>query len=291
MIGVLWFWLAGIPPRSFPVVSPMSSSNRSANPILVPDRLSITVTFIVLGVAALSWFASYSLMPLMMGSSGGVAMIVSSLSMQSVGIFELVWVVGMVAMMFPAMIPVVVFYNKVATRLESNQFLAKVLGTPLFLLGYLATYAGLGLLAYVGVFDALAAASTLSVPSILALLAPSAILNLAGIYQLSPLKNHSLSQCISPLAFFAVHSKTGLFGSVRMGFRHSVYCVGCCWAYMLVMLAVAAMSLPFMAIIAAIITLEKAIIRGAVWFNRLVAFFFIALSIALVFFPNLLMLI
>ena len=218
----------------------------------------------------------------------GVASLVSSLSLTSISLFELIWVVGMVAMMFPSMIPVVVFYNRVATRIESNPNIAKAIGTPLFLIGYLATYAGLGLLVYFAVFIAVSASSLLPTLSSFALFAPGIVLIFTGIYQLSPLKSRCLSHCISPMGFFAVHSQKGLLGSIRMGLSHGKYCVGCCWAYMLVMLVVAVMSLPFMAILAAVIASEKVIIRGATWFTNTVAAGFIVLGVVALFVPNVL---
>ena len=107
-------------------------------PVFFQDRLALTITTILLVAAAISWLASYYLMPLMMmnSSSGmmasGVAAIVSSLSIPSIAFFEIVWIIGMAAMMFPAMIPMVLFYNKVKTKLEASPRLAKIAGTPPF---------------------------------------------------------------------------------------------------------------------------------------------------------------
>ncbi len=218
----------------------------------------------------------------------GVTSIVSSLSLTSVSVFESIWVIGMVAMMFPAMIPIVIFYNKVAAKAESNPSVARLVGTPLFLIGYLVTYAGLGLLAYFGVFVALGLATSSSILLSLAPIAPSMVLVIAGIYQLSRLKSRCLAYCASPVSFFALHSREGMLGSFRMGFSHGEFCVGCCWAYMLVMLIVAAMSLPFMAILAGIIALEKVIVRGATWFSRAIGTTLIVLGIIVLFVPNIL---
>jgi predicted metal-binding membrane protein len=245
-------------------------------------------------LATLSWIASYYLMPVMMGSgsgimSSGVAGIVSSLSLSLLSFFEIVWVIGMAAMMFPAMIPIVLFYIKVATKQEPNPFLAKIVGTPLFLGGYLTTYAILGLGAFIAIYEALNV--SLGLPqslSILSVIAPSAVLIATGIYQFTPLKTRCLSHCVSPIGFFAIHYSNGLWGSMRMGFRHGIYCVGCCWAYMLVMLTVGAMSIPVMAVLAGVIAIEKVIVRGAAWFNRLVAGSFIALGVLTIMFPSIL---
>jgi predicted metal-binding membrane protein len=194
----------------------------------------------------------------------------------------------MAAMMFPAMIPVVVFYDRIATKVEANPAIARAIGTPLFLLGYLTTYAALGLTVYLAVYFAVASAAALPAVLAVAAVAPALVLVLAGLYQLSPLKSTCLSHCVSPLGFFAAHSQRGLLGSFRMGLSHGKYCVGCCWAYMLVMAAVAVMSLPFMLVLAAVIVLEKVIIRGAVWFTRAVAAGFIILGVVSFFFPSVL---
>ena len=232
-------------------------------------------------------------MPIMMGSGSsgmmsetGVAAIVSSVSLPAIALFEVVWVIGMAAMMFPAMIPMVLFYNKVKTKLESNLTMARIGGTPLFLAGYLVTYAILGAGAFLAVYAVLALSSMYSVPSWVALVAPSGVLIGAGIYQFSSLKNRCLSQCVSPFGFFATHSRTGLTGAFRMGFSHGTFCVGCCWAYMLVMLAVGAMSIPVMLALTGVIALEKVIVRGSTWFNRGVGVGLALLGVLVALFPG-----
>ncbi len=278
--------------------SPMSHEHPAAlpdapatTPVFTSDRIGLTVTVILLSAAAVAWATTFYLMPLTMSSGMsmmGVGALVSSLSPTSVGLFELVWVIGMAAMMFPAMIPVVIFYNRIATKIEANPALARAVGTPLFLLGYLATYAALGLSVYVAVYLAVTYFAVIPALSPVAAVAPALVLVAAGLYQLSPLKSTCLSHCVSPLGFFAAHSHRGLLGSLRMGLSHGKYCVGCCWAYMLVMAAVAVMSLPFMLVLAAVIALEKVIIRGAVWFTRAVAAGLIILGVVSFFVPGVL---
>jgi predicted metal-binding membrane protein len=265
--------------------------------IFVRDRLAITVTVSLVVIAAVCWIASYYLMPFMMmssnsagmGMTNGVAAIVgSTFSLSSVLFFDLLWVIGMAAMMFPAMIPVMLFYNKVAVNAEEHPKVARILGTPVFLIGYLAMYAVLGIGAYIAIFFALMASSTFSWLAVVAIAAPSAVLIVTGIYQFSSLKNRCLSHCISPIGFFAVHSKRGISGAAQMGFHHGVFCVGCCWAFMLVMLGVAAMSLPAMAILSGVIAVEKIVARGSVWYNRAIGAGFIVFGVAIWFIPGLL---
>ncbi len=259
-------------------------------PVFTSDKIALSVTTFLISIAAVAWVGTYYLSPLIaspdMGTMG-VASMVSSLSPISIGLFELTWTVGMVAMMFPAIVPVVAFYIRMATQAESNPSLARAVGTPIFLLGYLGVYAGLGLLAYLAVYAAVYVTPAVPVLLSIAFLAPSLVLILAGVYQLSPMKIRALSYCVSPLAFFAVHLRKGFLGSLRMGVGHGAYCVGCCWVFMLVMLAVGAMSLLFMAALAAIIAFEKVIVRGALWFDRAVAVGFIASGGLVLLFPTL----
>jgi predicted metal-binding membrane protein len=276
----------------------LSIPSDSRKPLIVSDKLAIIIAGSLLGLAAAAWATTYYLMPIMMMGEQpqssmmgfGVAAIVSSLTFSSITFFEIVWIIGMAAMMFPAMIPIVLFYNKVATKQESNPSVARTVGTPLFLAGYLIVYAILGISAYFLVYGTVTLSMSYSQLAALSVGASSAILIGTGIYQFTTLKTRCLKNCISPIGFFALHYKKGLFGSLRMGLTHGYYCVGCCWAFMLVMLGVGAMSIPIMAALAGVIALEKVLVRGAVWFNRLVGIGFISLGILVVIFPAVLQL-
>jgi len=267
------------------------STARPALPVLSKDRLTIGVAAVLVSVSIACWAAVFYEMPMMTMASGGmmgVDALVSSASPSAVGLFELIWVVGMAAMMFPAMIPIVTFYNRFSTKVEPNPSLARAVGTPLFLAGYLAVYAGLGLAVYLAVFLAVGASSAFPGLAALGYVAPGAVLILAGAYQLVPRKSTFLMQCVSPMGFFTQHSHRGLLGSFRMGLSHGEYCVGCCWAYMLVMFAVALMSLPFMVALSVVIALEKVVMRGAVWFTRGIAAALVLVGLASLLFPGVL---
>jgi len=72
----------------------------------------------------------------------------------------------------------------------------------------------------------------------------AAILVGAGLYQLTPLKGACLTHCRSPLGFLMTNWRDGTVGALRMGTRHGMFCVGCCWAVMAVMFVVGIMNLP-----------------------------------------------
>jgi predicted metal-binding membrane protein len=84
----------------------------------------------------------------------------------------------------------------------------------------------------------------------------------AGLYQVSALKHSCLNHCRSPLSFFARHWRQGRQGAVRMGLRHGLVCVGCCWALTAVMFAMGIMSLTWMALLTLFMFVEKVAPRG-----------------------------
>jgi predicted metal-binding membrane protein len=79
----------------------------------------------------------------------------------------------------------------------------------------------------------------------------------AGLYQFSTLKRACLTQCQRPFPFFFAHWTSEPRGVFRLGVRQGLYCLGCCWAMMLLMLAVGAMNVLWMAVLGAIMTAEK----------------------------------
>lgn len=88
------------------------------------------------------------------------------------------------------------------------------------------------------------------------------ILVAAGFYQWSPLKDVCLGKCRSPLEFITGHWRTGRLGALRMGAKHGLFCVGCCWALMLLLFVGGVMNLMWVAVIAGFVLLEKVVPRG-----------------------------
>ena len=79
----------------------------------------------------------------------------------------------------------------------------------------------------------------------------------AGVYQFSALKHACLTQCQRPFPFFFTHWETAARGVFQLGFKQGLYCLGCCWAMMLVMFAVGAMNVVWMAALGMVMTIEK----------------------------------
>jgi predicted metal-binding membrane protein len=179
-----------------------------------------------------------------MSGMGGMAML-------GAGLFLVTWVVMMVAMMFPATVPMVLTHARVVrSRGEGS------LPTVAFVLGYLVIWAAAGL---VPLAIIQAAGSSIAAP--LSGWLPrlgGAVVLAAGVYQLTPLKNVCLSHCRSPLGFILTHDfGGGTRSAAKAGASHGLFCLGCCWALMAVLAVVGLMSLPWMAALTVLILAEK----------------------------------
>jgi predicted metal-binding membrane protein len=186
-----------------------------------------------------------------MQSGGGMAGMDSMASEEalSLGAFLVTWLAMMSAMMFPAISPVVRLYGRAAAA-------GRVAPLPAFVAGYIAVWTLVGLPGYLGwralmdpIADGRAWAGRLA----------GVVLVVAAVWQVTPLKSACLRHCRSPLSFFLRfgRSVTRPIGALRMGARHGLYCLGCCWALMAVLVAVGTMSVTWMAGLALLILLEK----------------------------------
>jgi len=79
----------------------------------------------------------------------------------------------------------------------------------------------------------------------------------AGVFQFSPLKGRCLKQCRSPFSFFVRFYHEGAGAAWRLGLRHGAFCLGCCWALMLVMFGIGVSSLLSMAVLTGVMVVEK----------------------------------
>jgi predicted metal-binding membrane protein len=243
----------------------------------------------LIGTSAFAWIASIE-QPDMM-----VAM--TSYNPLAISLFTASWTAGMAAMMFPAITPMVLLYNRIVTNKgkeasdggenqsaimvqdhdsnssnksgssSSSSSPVRSLRVILFIGCYLLVWALTGIALLLGwsvvmnniIMTAAASNnnSQLLLPSIYGVL-----LIIAGAYQFTPLKRTCIGYCESPLSFFMRRWKDGTFGAVRMGLWHGLYCLGCCWPYFLLMVALGWMNLLWMGLFAGIIFAEKMWSRG-----------------------------
>jgi predicted metal-binding membrane protein len=165
----------------------------------------------------------------------------------------IMWAVMMIGMMLPSATPMILLF----TMVQRKQGTRPILTTGTFAAGYLIIWGG---------FAVVAAGLQVELGQ-MALLSPSLALvskRLAGItfllaaaYEFSPLKNRCLTQCSSPLSFITVHWRPGIAGALRMGIVHGAFCVGCCWALMLLLFVAGVMNLLWVALLAVLVLVQK----------------------------------
>jgi predicted metal-binding membrane protein len=225
------------------------------------DRWIVAVALALVFALAWTWLAGQAremaAAPVAMGGMG--AMVTGGpapLSFAYIASAFAMWALMMVAMMLPSAAPMILLYARIASGTRSQG--GALPPTLLFAGVYLAVWAavsGLAALAQAG----LAAAREISTMKLAIDDAriSGALLLIAGLYQLTPLKGACLGRCRAPLAFVAQHWRPGLPGAVRLGLLHAAYCVGCCWALMSLLFVGGVMNLAWVAILALIVLLEK----------------------------------
>ncbi len=177
------------------------------------------------------------------------------------------WAIMMVGMMVPSASPAVLLFARVSRRRrEAHRPYAP---TGAFLLGYVAAWSGFSLVA-TAVQAGLHAAALLSATMVsTSPLLGGTILVASGVFQWTPLKDRCLVHCRAPHAFLAAHWWEGTAGALRMGLRHGLYCVGCCWVLMALLFVTGVMNLLWVAVITAFVLLEKvAPRRASPWVTR-----------------------
>jgi len=164
------------------------------------------------------------------------------------------WLLMIAAMMLPTAFPLFDCFRRMTLSRTKGRTLVALL-----ISGYAAAWAAFGLVAHG--FDA---ALHLLVERSTTLLAEgwligAAIVALAGVYQFSTFKHRCLDKCRSPLMFLIEHwhGRNPCRESFLLGARHGVFCIGCCWALMLLMFAVGTGSVGWMLALGAIMAAEK----------------------------------
>ena len=179
---------------------------------------------------------------------------------QHLALLFAMWAVMMVGMMLPSAAPTLLLYAAVARKSGGESVALRVYA---FGAGYLAVWTFFSVLATV-LQRVLAEALVLSPMMELQSRAwAGGLLVLAGVYQFTAAKRACLTVCRSPVEFVTRHWKPGRRGAFRMGIGHGLYCLGCCWALMLLLFVGGVMNLWVIAAITLFVLLEKAAPRGA----------------------------
>lgn len=204
-------------------------------------------------------------------------------------IFTVSWTVGMAAMMFPAIVPMVLLYNQLIVENNNNSdYLLDIskqknnkrrqfplvspsiyysIKTIVFVASYLLVWSLTGILLLLSWSILMNNLFTTHEVKELDIVS-GFLLVISGLYQFSSLKRKCLGYCESPLAFFTKRWKgNSTIGSIKMGTYHGLYCLGCCWPYFLLMVALGWMNIAWMGIFAGIIFGEKIWSKG-IWISR-----------------------
>jgi predicted metal-binding membrane protein len=191
--------------------------------------------------------------------------------------FVAMWTLMVAAMMVPSITPLASRYLRVAA-------FPRTLGLLGFTAGYLGVWLTTGVLAFALAW--LAGRIAVTSPRA-ATVTAAAIFAIGGIYQFTPLKDRCLARCRAPFALLLRYASwRGPFRHLRVGAHHGAYCLGCCWSLMLLMLAFGVMNLGAMALLAAVVALEKIWTHG-VLLSRLVGVACCALVVAVLWMPSL----
>jgi predicted metal-binding membrane protein len=262
----------------------MATEHNPTKPVEASPWLRTTVWLALLLIAAITWtiILRYTLliddMEQSMATMSGMGQGMATMSAQpeSALIFLPLWITMMIAMMFPAVAPVVSLFAAIGTQRRRSG--GKATPTWVFLAGYLAIWTLFGVVVYllsmaVPALSMMAAGLRADHPLIAGI-----VLLLAGVYQLSPLKQVCLQHCRSPLGVILHGWREGWRGALRMGIAHGAYCLGCCWGLMLVLFAVGLMNLTWMIILTVVIFAEKVIPYGPL-LSRVTAFVLICFGL------------
>ena len=244
------------------------------------DRSTYVRGAALAAIAALAWAG---VVGQGLGMQPGMTSDAVSLSPSAAFVFLVSWGVMMTAMMLPSATPMIVMYDKVSRRLAERD---RVVPTALFAAVYLSIWLSLGVVVYLAGVGLHALAE--AVPNLTTLLPYflAAVLVVTGVYQFTALKQSCLRHCRSPLSFLMARWRGGYAGALRLAAAHASYCVGCCAALMVVLVAAGAMSLPWVLLIATTVFIEKLLPRGEL-FARVVGVGFVVLGLAIAVDPDL----
>jgi predicted metal-binding membrane protein len=227
----------------------LATDRAEVDPLAFERRLLLGL---LLGLAAAAW----ALLAWQQAGAGADMAMASPTMGMGAALFLAIWVVMMVAMMFPTAAPMILTFHRVQAgkRERGEAFVA----TWIFVAAYLLVWALSGVVAYLGAVGAEAIAAGAALSADAAARIGGAILVAAGLYQFTPLKDRCLAKCRTPMGFIMTSWRDGAAGAVRMGLEHGLYCLGCCWLLFVILFPLGIMNVAAMAVITLVIFAEKA---------------------------------
>lgn len=171
--------------------------------------------------------------------------------------FLLAWQLMTAAMMLPSSIPLLRFFRQANHANRGGRG-----ATVMFLAGYAVVWTAFAAAAFTGDTIIHRLVEEWGWLSQHTWLIAGSTLVIAGGFQFTPLKERCLAQCRSPFSFFVRHYRSGVRGAWNLGVSHGKFCLGCCWALMLLMFGLGVGHLAWMAGLAGIMLLERTALRG-----------------------------
>jgi predicted metal-binding membrane protein len=170
----------------------------------------------------------------------------------ALGLFLLAWQLMIAAMMLPSSLPMVRLFSRASAN-QPRPLPAKAA----FLGGYALVWTAFGAAAFLGDLGIHHLVDRWSWLAARPWILGGAVLLLAGAFQFSTLKDRCLRVCRHPAGYLLQHYQRGTGAAFRLGAGHGVFCVGCCWALMLVAFAAGVANLWWMAALTAVMVFEK----------------------------------
>jgi predicted metal-binding membrane protein len=223
--------------------------------VLRHDRAVIAIVLIAVTLAAWTWIAlmARDMYGTMLGPSAW--MMTAEWDAVHVLMLWAMWAVMMTAMMLPTATPLIRLYAAAARgRPETGSPALRVYALAS---GYLSLWAAFSVVATAlqRVLASLSVLTPMMEPATPA--AGATVVAIAGLYQLTPLKRACLRACRSPLGFMMQRWRNGAAGAFRLGLDHGAYCLGCCWALMLILFAGGVMNLAVIVTLTVWVLVEK----------------------------------
>ncbi len=170
-------------------------------------------------------------------------------------VFVAGWTLMTFAMMLPTSVPLISMFHSLTRRRPDHRLLVSLL-----MAGYLGVWMLVGFLMHLGdlviIHHAVEQSAWLEANT---WVIGAATLATAGLYQFTPLKYQCLDKCRSPFSFVIEHwqGRRERVQAIWLGIHHGMFCVGCCWALMLLMFGVGVGNLAWMLALGTVMAVEK----------------------------------
>jgi predicted metal-binding membrane protein len=185
---------------------------------------------------------------------GEVKVFLGSSHIMLIAVFVLGWTLMTIAMMLPTSLPLITLFHSITPRRSDHTLLVALLIT-----GYLSVWILFGFAAHLGDWGIHETVEHNPWLEANVWIVGAVPIILAGIYQFTPLKYYCLDKCRSPFSFIAEHwrGRDEKMEAFRLGVHHGIFCVGCCWALMLIMFAMSAGNIGWMLALGTVMAIEK----------------------------------